>query len=195
LTSNPAVGLSENWETDFDQVLRLFTSTLPKPQKTHLMSTSKLFLLAFLGAGILSGCGKKFDDGLVKHQVTGQVLVNGEPVKGMVVAFWHTDVNVPGNGARPIAVTDDQGKYALTTNGTNDGAVAGDYHVSFFWPRGNTRDVMNDLYASRCNPDFKVTVDEKGTEIPPFELTVPEKIVEAQRKFYAKDGNQNGPSD
>jgi hypothetical protein len=150
-------------------------------------------LLPFiLGAGILSGCGDEFDDGLVKHQVTGQVLVNGEAARGIVVAFWHTDLDVDGNAARPIAVTDDKGRYSLTTNGTNDGAVSGEYHVSFFWPRGSTRDVMKDLYANKSDPEFKATVGEKDTEIPPFELTVPKKIVEAQQAFYATSDNRHG---
>src|SRR5262245_1271838 len=71
--------------------------------------------------------------GLKTYPVRGSVLVNGEPAKGMVVTFQNTDKNAPGNAVHPVAVTDDQGKFALSTNADKDGAPEGEYVVLFFW--------------------------------------------------------------
>ena len=57
--------------------------------------------------------------------VTGSVTFKGAPVAGATVSFQATD------GSRSsVGITDDGGKYALTTFVRGDGAVPGEYRVS-----------------------------------------------------------------
>ena len=81
--------------------------------------------VAFVLLG-LAGCG----DGKLKvYPVTGQVLYNGEPLKGVDVALHPTD---PKNntGYPPHATTDEDGKFTLTTYLKDDGAPAGEFQVA-----------------------------------------------------------------
>ena len=74
----------------------------------------------------LAGCA----DGRVKtHPVTGQVLYNGLPLKGVDVAFHPVD---PKNntGYPPHATTDADGRFSLTTFLKGDGAPAGEFRVA-----------------------------------------------------------------
>ncbi len=82
--------------------------------------------LALLSLIALAGCA----NGRVKtYPVTGQVLYNGQPLKGVDVAFHPTD---PKNdvGYPPHATTDADGKFTLTTFLKNDGAPAGEFRVA-----------------------------------------------------------------
>ena len=74
----------------------------------------------------LTGCG----DGKLKvYPVSGQILYNGEPLRGVDVAFHPTD---PKNntGYPPHATTDENGKFTLTTYLKDDGAPAGEFQVA-----------------------------------------------------------------
>jgi hypothetical protein len=77
-------------------------------------------LLSLLGA---LGCGGS--DRPATAPVSGVVLLDGNPVEGAAVMF------MPVAGGRPAqGLTDAQGKFALTTFETNDGALLGDHKVS-----------------------------------------------------------------
>ncbi|UUO08817.1 hypothetical protein M4951_10995 [Blastopirellula sp. J2-11] len=149
--------------------------------------SSILSIAVFL---FIAGCGDKMDDGLVKQQVTGQVLVNGNPEKGIVVQFKHTDPTVTKNASRPVAVTDEQGHFQLSTNGEKDGAVTGTYIVSFFWPEGgnSTRDFLMGKYLKTQGSEYEVTVGDSNADIEPFKLNASASAVEAAHKaFQAKN--------
>lgn len=57
-------------------------------------------------------------------KVTGTVTYNGSPVDGASVAF------IPESGRPASGVTDAQGKFTLSTFGTDDGAVPGLHKVA-----------------------------------------------------------------
>jgi hypothetical protein len=152
---------------------------------TRPMRSEQLLFAACLVVGV--GCGDA-GDGLVKHQVTGQVFVNGAPEKGIAVTFKNCDPNVPGNAARPVAVTDQDGRYTLSTNGAKDGAVSGTYAVSFFWPKGGDSigDFFDGKYRKTNGPDYEVVIGESDLEAPPFFLEAPESAVAEARRVLSK---------
>ncbi len=82
--------------------------------------------------GILSicvaGCSSSKDssaDRPARTNVSGQVVFQGNPVAGATVIL--SPVVSPGKAAS--GVTDENGKYMLTTYEKGDGAVPGDYQV------------------------------------------------------------------
>ena len=94
---------------------------LPRP-----LSRRPAAALWLLPLTALAGCA----DGRAKtHPVTGQVLYNGLPLKGVDVAFHPVD---PKNntGYPPHATTDENGKFTLTTYLKDDGAPAGEFQVA-----------------------------------------------------------------
>lgn len=130
------------------------------------------------------GCGSGPDDGLVKYPVTGQVLVNGTPQPGVVVTFNHTDTTVKGNAARPVAVTGEEGRFTLSTNGSHDGAVLGEYVVTFFWTDGGMGmvDFFKGKYTRVGTSKFRVTIGENDQELEPFRLEAPDEAIAAAER-------------
>ena len=148
-------------------------------------------LVLILTGLALCGCGKPKGDGLTKYEVTGQVLVNAEREKGVGVAFENVDPTVKGNAARPVAMTGPDGRFTMSTNGTNDGTIAGEYIVTFFWPQGGTsmRDFMDGKYADPKSSKYRITIGREPTVLEPFELEVPKENVEdAHRILGARSG-------
>lgn len=71
---------------------------------------------------MISGCG---DDGLgSRYSVSGTVTHKGQPIEEGAITFTPVDVN-----GRPATGSIAKGKYSLSTIGTNDGAMPGDYKV------------------------------------------------------------------
>lgn len=81
-------------------------------------------VLAIVGAMLACGCGKSGPEGPPTYAVTGKVTLDGNPVEGASVGFV---ASAGGNSA--IGTTDASGAYQLSTFGSNDGAVAGQYKV------------------------------------------------------------------
>lgn len=80
----------------------------------------------------LSGCGGGGGDAPDRVPVSGTVTYNGQPVAGVQVTFHPgEDSQIPRKGA---GTTDDAGFYRLTTINTDDGAIPGEYTVTFFKP-------------------------------------------------------------
>lgn len=144
-------------------------------------------LFVFLVCFCLAGCGAE-GDGLVKQQVTGSVLVNGRPLERVIVMFNHQDKSVKGNASRPIAATDADGRFSLSTSGTADGAVAGEYIITFELASANyasTADLFRGKYSTVAKSEYKVVIGSDDVELPPFELKVP-------AEWLPKDGGQDG---
>ncbi|SFJ44016.1 hypothetical protein [Planctomicrobium piriforme] len=141
---------------------------------------SRWGLLALALMGLASGCGSK-GDGLVKHHVSGEVKVNGVPRKAVVVALRHTDPSVKGNAAEPIAKTDESGLFRISTNGTGDGAVEGEYIVTFTWVSGDgTKDFLKGKYSKADKSEFRLQVAKDDLEPLTYELTaLPEDVAAA----------------
>jgi hypothetical protein len=87
-----------------------------------MKSTHGLLLaLGCLQALAFTGCSS----GPTMGDVQGTVTQNGKPLNRIQVEFWPE-----GDGPRSVAVTDDQGRYTLTTDdGKRKGAVIGSHRV------------------------------------------------------------------
>ena len=87
--------------------------------------------LALLGLAVLiPGCSGPKRPSV--HPVRGQVLFQGRPTPGAFVAFHPVEPHsrdVP----HPIAYADAEGRFALGTYGSHDGAPAGEYAVTVVW--------------------------------------------------------------
>ncbi|MGL4554395.1 MAG: hypothetical protein ACRC33_24800, partial [Gemmataceae bacterium] len=82
------------------------------------------------------------------------------------------------NRVIPLAMADEAGKFKVSTFGSNDGAPAGEYAVTFTW-RGRSGllknqfdgpDRLNGKYATKEKSGVKVTIEPKSQELPPFDL-------------------------
>jgi hypothetical protein len=72
---------------------------------------------------IFLGCGSS--DAPKLAPVTGSVAFNGQPVAGATVSF----IPENANGRMATGVTDKDGKFQLSTNAINDGAVIGEHKI------------------------------------------------------------------
>lgn len=71
------------------------------------------------------GCSGVPDDRPSVVPVTGKITYNGKPVTGALVNFSSLKSPRPANG-----MTDNDGRFSLTTFSTDDGAIPGEYQVS-----------------------------------------------------------------
>ena len=124
---------------------------------------------------LATGCG---ESGPKKYPVSGVVTVNGKPAALVRVQFTHADTSLPGNLKTPMGMTDEAGVFHLSTSGDRDGAVPGDYTVTFEWMSANelaAYDKFGGKFAK--SSQFKATVDAKSNQLPPFEITLPESAI------------------
>lgn len=115
------------------------------------------------------------------HPVRGQVLVNGRPAVEALVVF-HPQGALAGQGQRPVAYTNSQGRFTVTTWEASDGAPAGDYQVTVEWraevPVGEERErrgrlLIPEKYLRPETSGLKATVREGANDLPPFALAGP----------------------
>lgn len=85
--------------------------------------------IALAGCVLVAGCSKGSQRPKT-YPVTGTVTLNGKPVEGATVTFVPKE---PATGTPPpqaaSAVTDANGRYAIGTFATGDGAIPGEYLV------------------------------------------------------------------
>lgn len=95
----------------------------------NALSLSGVCLSAAL---LLVGCGKKQKP---LYPVTGQVVAGPakKPAVGAVL-FFHPVEKDAGAVGMPMAEVDQDGRFALTTRISKDGAPAGDYLITVIWP-------------------------------------------------------------
>jgi hypothetical protein len=112
--------------------------------------------------------------------VQGSVLINGTPTKGVVVNFQNLNKSVSGNAAHPVAVTDDEGKFALSTNDDKDGAMEGEYVVLFFWASSNGPSAFDRLGGRFNRADrskVRVKVEPREMNLEPFRIDISPKLI------------------
>jgi len=70
--------------------------------------------------------------------VTGVVHIDGKPTAGVKVMLFPGNEEIkiynPIQGSSSQGLTDESGKFSITTFYANDGAPVGDYKVLLYWP-------------------------------------------------------------
>lgn len=141
--------------------------------------------LATIAAILVSaGCG---DGRVATAPVSGQVLVDGQPVAGAVVVL-HPAEDASGLAAgaeklRPMGHTDEDGSFALGTWKSSDGAPAGRWRATVEWYAANNAtestdpesaeaevDRLGGAYADPATSPLVVEVSSSGTTLAPFDL-------------------------
>lgn len=136
-----------------------------------------------------AGCsrGPKGPKRVPVFPVSGILKVDGEPAPFVRVNMFPAgkDVEDPMRGAPHYAVTDNEGKFKITTYDSGDGAPAGDYVLALYWekaaktvPFDNPDEPRLDPAAVRFNRKYsyfsdsspKVTVEEKSNDLGTLEL-------------------------
>jgi len=129
----------------------------------------KCSMLALIVLGSLLGCGGVEE--FPRAQATGRVMCEGKPVAKALVTF---EVKRTGGSAMVgqlgTAVTDEEGKFVVSTYGNKDGAVIGKHMIRV----GKTESsppcncALNDMTVQ-----MEVDVSEKGPNN--FEVTLAKK--------------------
>src|SRR5262245_44576170 len=88
-----------------------------------------------LSAVCTIGCSKAPTGRLPVYPVSGKVTAKGQPVEGAEVVFYGATPELTGPGTpAPAGTTDANGEFWLRSYDPNDGAPAGKFNVSVFWP-------------------------------------------------------------
>lgn len=136
----------------------------------------RLTLMALFCLAGLVGCSSDYKPGYAP--VSGQVRINGEPAEGVVVRFHNVDSAVEGDARYPVAKTDAEGRFMLTTSKDAAGALIGKYQVTFEWMSSNELNAV-DRFKGRLarveSSTHEVEITAGKNELSPFELTWDEK--------------------
>jgi hypothetical protein len=130
----------------------------------------------------MSGCGKQ-ETGPEKFQVTGVVSVNGQPAERVAVTLHHPDESLAANLRYPTGVTDADGRFTLSSQADNDGAVEGEYRVTFTWLSSSGLDAF-DMFGgglsvpAQSEHTVAVPLSDEGLE---FKLIFPEAKLKRPR--------------
>jgi hypothetical protein len=132
---------------------------------------------ALLLSVALAGCTKP-DDRKPVFAVRGKVTYKGEPMAGAKVGF-HPLSDPDPRGVHSTGTADKDGYFKLTTYVTDDGAPAGEYAVTIYWPGKRAKektdptaeddeippDRLNRTYADPKTTKLRATVRERSNTI------------------------------
>jgi hypothetical protein len=128
-------------------------------------------LLVVLFAGSALSCSS--GDGIRRHAVRGQVLYNGEALKGAMVVF-HPLGPYPPKLQKPLAYTDAEGRFTMTTDSPGDGVPLGQYAVTVEYrertysgaEKINGRNLLPAQYSKPDTSGLRCEVQEGENEVP-----------------------------
>lgn len=111
---------------------------------------SLIFGSFFLILVALPGCGP---NGPKRNEVTGSVLVDGKAAERVVVQFSAMETaGVTGDDKYPSAVTDSKGQFVLGKGSRLEGAVDGEYVVTFSWMSGPELEAVDKFKGKLGDP-------------------------------------------
>jgi hypothetical protein len=134
------------------------------------MRSGSALLVAVLAAHLV-GCGSR-PTRLPTYPVHGEIRCGGKPCVGVRVFLQRTDGrSIPEVPMNPRAISDSDGRFALTTYDDGDGAPEGDYFVELHWAnptRGSTEDRLHGMFDTN-----KITASVKSAYdnvLPPIQV-------------------------
>ncbi|MCO6045968.1 hypothetical protein NG895_18875 [Aeoliella sp. ICT_H6.2] len=139
-------------------------------------------LLTCLVVAFIAGCESKPEGRMTVYPTTGSVTVDGSSAEGVKIVLYGATPDLQGPGTvAPYAITDAEGKFSLTSYESNDGAPAGSFKVCAIWPEPTPPDADEEFfepedrlkgkYETPDSTPLQTTVEEGGSELPPFELS------------------------
>ncbi|PQO46810.1 hypothetical protein [Blastopirellula marina] len=140
--------------------------------RTDIRNSSVAFLLLVLG---ITSLGCKESTGVAVHPTSGSLLINGEPATGAIVGLHPLQGDVDERGAIPAGKVKEDGTFVVSTYGVEDGAPAGEFAVTVFWPQFPGRDDpgedrLRGKYALPTSPVTKVTIGKGENQLEPLDL-------------------------
>lgn len=143
-------------------------------EKSWCSTTWLLFAVAALN---LASCSQ--DEGrILVFPVSGTLTFQGMPATGALVTFHPVDSPLPA-ALQPNGKVADDGSFKLTTYESGDGAPAGNYAVTVFWPEppaspveapDSGPDRFRGRYLDPQKSTWRVTVTDGTNALEPFEL-------------------------
>jgi hypothetical protein len=135
---------------------------------------AKLSVSTLVTAGIvLTGCSNSSRPRT--YPVTGTVTSHGKPVAGAAITF----VPAGDEGEAASAITDSEGKYALTTWQAGDGARPGEYRVKVNKQELAAVDPSKMVKNLSIEEEQKIYVENKRPP-PPAKSVIPSKYQDDQ---------------
>ena len=109
--------------------------------------------------------------------VEGRVLIQGKSTEGVQVFLHPREASQRG---KPRGVTDAEGRFRLRTYHEGDGAPAGEYSVTVYWPAPYNPhipvadqlppDRLGERFMNPKDSSLRATVTAGPTTLPPFEI-------------------------
>ena len=150
-----------------------------------MLSNAHVILLgATIAIGLTAACGcsPQTKPGRVPvFPVNGKVLAKDQPVEGAEVVFYGATPELTGHGKpAPAGVTDASGEFRLRSYDPEDGAPAGKFNVTIYWPEPippgadeemyQRKDRFGGRYVDPKTSGLSIEVPDGGGELPPFAL-------------------------
>ena len=140
----------------------------------HLgMSSARRLGLLWMAAA-LGGCGRG-DWKAETQPAFGEVVINGQPAKGVIVTLHPKGEAVDVRKSRPWGLTNEKGFYTLRTYESGDGAPVGEYQATIVWKfdpsKQEETDRLGFAYSKPEKSEWEVSVGEGENLLPKIELS------------------------
>ena len=143
--------------------------------------------LATAVACLLAGGCVNESGRLPLYPASGKVLIDGQPVPGVQIRLHPLDRLNDPNALQPFAVSEQDGTFRLGTYRASDGAPAGRYRATVFWPDrppgpSPPKDRLDGTYNDATRSGLDVTIAEGPNDLKPFEAQTPTKPAKSRQK-------------
>lgn len=146
----------------------------------------------------LAACGGGDGDRVLLYPVEGRVEVDGEAAEGIKVTLHPADRVGDIDALRPRGTTGPDGSFTLGTYEAGDGAPAGHYLVTLFWPDAPPGpsppdDRLGGAYANPETSDLRVTIRDEPTRLEPFRVAERPALRRSRRPAMPDVDGMMGP--
>lgn len=154
---------------------------LKNPLSAMQRSSSMARVIVLGSLLVVAGCSQSDDGRMQVYPVTGKVTVGGQPAEGAEVVFYGATPDLKGPGTiPPVGTTDANGEFSLTSYEPDDGAPAGKFQVTVFWPEPipegadeemfQPKDRLKEKYLDPETSQLSAEIPVGGAVLAPFEL-------------------------